>query len=284
MNLPDATILTSGEHAAFTADPYRDHAVQLEIDGTPQSHLDLAQPDELHFDYVRRIGHVIDCCAPAGSPITALHLGGGALTLPRYIAATRRGSSQQVIEIHGDLVDYVRTAFPLPKHARIRIRRGDARDRLAKLPAGMHGTTDIVVADIFAGAQTPAHVTTREFYALLRPLLAPNGLVAVNAADGAGMEFVRSQLATLRSLFLHVAAIGEPQVLAGKRFGNVLLLASDADDGWQWLPRTVTQGPFPARLLEGSEVAEFVRGARPVTDAHAKASPKPPENVFGVSS
>lgn len=281
MTVPSPITLSTGEHAEILADPYIPHTYQLVVDGTPQSHINPAHPEELFFDYVRRIGNVIDECAPPGEAITAIHLGGGALTLPRYIAATRRGSQQQVIEMHGELVDYVREHFPLPKQARVRIRRGDAREVTAKLPQGLHGNTDVIVVDVFSGAQTPAHVTTVEFYELLVPLLASSGVVAINAADGAGMTFVKSQLKTLTQVFEHVAAIGEPQVLKGRRFGNVILLATNAPDGWSWLTRAVTLGPFPARLLAGDELTEFISHAHAITDASAKPSPPPPKGVFG---
>ncbi len=86
----------------------------LYVDGTPQSHVELERPDWLGFEYVRRIGHAIDLVRPEGAPITAVHLGGGALTLPRYVAATRPGSRQQVVELESDLVDLVREHLPLP--------------------------------------------------------------------------------------------------------------------------------------------------------------------------
>ncbi|MEB0307625.1 spermine synthase, partial [Cryobacterium sp. 10I1] len=84
------------------------------------------------------------------------------LTLPRYVEATRPGSRQQVVEIESDLIDFVRAELPWDKRANLRVRHGDAREVLAKLPAGLHGTTDLVVVDIFSGARTPAHVTSRE--------------------------------------------------------------------------------------------------------------------------
>jgi hypothetical protein len=37
------------------------------------------------------MGHVIDQLRMPGEPITALHLGAGALTIPRYVVATRPG-------------------------------------------------------------------------------------------------------------------------------------------------------------------------------------------------
>lgn len=287
MKLPDPVTLGSGLIAEFEEDRWVPGAVQLLVDGTPQSHVNLRDPAELFFEYVRRIGHVIDLFRPAGAPISALHLGGGAFTLPRYVDATRPGSRQQVIELEGALVDLVREAAPLPRRASIRIRRGDARAVLGRLPEGMRGAMDLVVVDIFNGDRTPAHVSSTEFYRLVLPLLAPGGVVVVNVADGAGLPFVRGQAATLAALFPTVAAIAEPQVLKGRRFGNVVLVASGAEAAQSgeageldWLPRLLAGGPHPARMLEGREFREFVRGARPVNDADAVDSPAPARELF----
>lgn len=291
MKLPEPIILSSGLTAEVEEDRWVPGSIQLLVDGTPQSHVNLADPGELFFEYIRRIGHVIDLFRLDGAPISALHLGGGAFTLPRYVEATRPGSRQQIVEIEGALVDLVREAAPLPKRASIRVRRGDAREVLQRLPSGMQGAMDLVVVDIFAGDRTPAHVSSVEFYELIRPLLAPDGMVVVNAADGPGLPFVRGQAATLSSLFGSVAAIAEPQVLKGRRFGNVVLLATGAgaadserdaerDASLDWLPRLLASGPHPARLLTGREFTDFVRGAAVVTDATAVASPAPARELF----
>lgn len=281
MMLPQPRTLSSGLTAEIEEDRWVPGAVQLVVDGTPQSHVNLRDDTDLFFEYVRRIGHVIDLFRPPGRPISALHLGGGAFTLPRYVEATRPGSRQQVVELEGALVELVREAAPLPRRASIRVRRGDARDVLSRLPAGMHGAMDLVVVDIFAGDRTPAHVSSLEFYELIRPFLAPGAVIVINAADGAGLPFVRGQAATLASLFPTVTAIAEPQVLKGRRFGNVILIAADSAEGLEWLPRLLAGGPHPARQLEGDEFREFVRGTAPVTDASAVPSPKPARELFG---
>lgn len=281
MLLPDPVTLSSGLVAEFEEDRWVPGAIQLLVDGTPQSHVNLRDPGDLFFEYIRRIGHVIDLFRMPGAPISALHLGGGAFTLPRYIEATRPGSRQQVIELESALVGLVREAAPLPKRASIRVRHGDAREVLGRLPAGMHGAMDLVIVDVFAGSRTPAHVSSAEFYGLIRPLLAPGGVVVVNATDGAGQAFTRGQAATLASIFPEVAAIAEPQVLKGRRFGNVVLVASNEEPGIDWLPRLLAGGPHPARMLAGRELEEWLRGARPVTDATAAPSPEPPKELFG---
>jgi hypothetical protein len=275
VNLPEPIVLSSGLIAELEEDRWVPGALTLTIDGTPQSHVNLRDPSDLFFEYVRRIGHAIDLFRAPGQPISALHLGGGAFTLPRYIEATRPGSRQQIVEIERALVDLVREAAPLPKRASIRVRHGDAREVLTKLPAGMHGAMDLVIVDIFAGSRTPAHVSSMEFYQEIVPLLAPDGLVVVNTTDGTGQAFPRGQAATLASLFSHVVAVGEPQTLKGRRFGNV----GEAD--LDWFPRLLAGGPHPARMLVGKEFTEWVRGAPPVTDETSTQSPTPPPEVFG---
>lgn len=283
MRLPEPVTLSSGLLAEIEEDRWVPGAIQLLVDGTPQSHVNLRDPSEVFFEYVRRIAHAIDLFRAPGQPISALHLGGGAFTLPRYIEATRPGSRQQVIELESALVELVREAAPLPKRASIRVRHGDARAVLGKLPQGMHGAIDLVVVDIFAGSRTPAHVSSIEFYELIAPLLAPDGLVVVNTTDGTGQAFTRSQVATLAAVFGTVAAVGEPQTLKGRRFGNVVLLASNSnvDHELEWLPRLLAGGPHPARMLVGRELDEWLRGARAVTDVEAVPSPEPPAEVFG---
>lgn len=281
MKLPEPVTLSSGLIASMEEDRWVPGSLVLTVDGTPQSHVNLREPGDLFFEYVRRIGHVIDLFRPDGEPISALHLGGGAFTLPRYIEATRPGSRQQVVEIESALVELVREAAPLPKRASIRVRHGDARSVLGRLPAGMRGAMDLVVVDVFAGSQTPAHVSSVEFYRLIRPLLSPDGVLVVNATDGAGQAFTRGQAATLSSLFGEVAAIAEPQTLKGRRFGNVVLLASASSPGLDWLPRLLAGGPHPARMLVGRELTEWMGGAQPVADADARPSPEPPAEIFG---
>lgn len=270
----------SGHLARLEESRTRPGAWTLYVDGTPQSHVDLEDPEWLGFEYVRRIGHAVDLVRPAGEPITAVHLGGGAFTLPRYVIATRPGSRQQVVELESDLVDFVREHLPLPRGAQVRVRHGDARDVLAKLPAGLHGAVDLAVVDIFSGARTPAHVTSAEFYGLVAPLLAPGGILAVNVADGAGLAFARSQAATLAHVFAHLAIAADTSMLKGRRFGNVVMYASDGELPFASMPRRLASDPSPAKLVEGDELVRFIAGAPVVTDATAVPSPPPSRSVF----
>lgn len=279
---PSITLKLSGHTAIIEPDRFTPGTYQLVVDGTPQSHVNLDNPGELFFEYVQRIGHVIDLIGEVGEPITAVHLGAGALTLPRYVEATRPGSRQQVVEIESDLIDFVRAELPWDKRAQLRVRHGDAREVLGKLPPGLHGAVDLVVVDIFSGARTPAHVTSREFYALAAPLLSQRGVLAVNVADGPGLAFARGQAATLAAVFPHVIGLAETQVLKGRRFGNIVFVAAHTPIDLTWVPRLLAGGPHPAKVIEGAEFAQFIAGSSVSTDTTATESPLPGRTVFQI--
>jgi spermidine synthase len=266
-----------GGTAELLADADRPDAWELTIDGTPQSHVDLSDPTHLEFEYVRRIGHVLDLAAEPGAALDVVHLGGGALTLPRYVAVTRPGSRQRVVELDGALTDLVRSCLPLPRTARVRVRADDARAGLATFP---DASADVVVVDVFAGARTPAHLTSVEFAADVARVLKPGGVTAWNVSDGPPLRFVRAEAATLAAVFAHVALLAEPGTLRGRRFGNTVAVASDADLPIAGLTRRCAGDPMPSRVVAGEDLTAFVGQAQPVLDAVAEPSPQPPAGVF----
>jgi spermidine synthase len=282
MTQPSTTLKHSGFQAVIEPDRWVPGAFTLVVDGTPQSHVNMDDPSQLFFEYVQRIGHVIDQIGDPGQPITAVHLGAGAFTLPRYVEATRPGSRQQVVELESELVDLVRAELPLPKQASIRVRHGDAREVLAKFPPGLRGTVDLLVVDVFSGARTPAHVTSIEFYTEAVSLLAPDGIIAVNVADGPGLAFARSQAATLLSAVADVAALAETQILKGRRFGNVVMVGSQKPLPLEWMPRLLAGGPHPSKVVTGRELREWIAGASVVNDQTAIQSPPPSKGIFQV--
>jgi spermidine synthase len=273
-------LLSGGQVATLEADRWNAARVELVVDGTPQSSVNLTDPTDLAFEYVERIGHVIDRIGEPREAITAVHFGAGALTIPRYVAWTRPGSRQQVIELEPELVDFVRERLPLPRGASIRVRYGDAREMADKLPAGLQGACDLVVVDVFAGATIPAPVTTVEFYRLAARLLNDRGVLAVNVADGAGLPFARGQMATIASVLPHVAVLAEAQVMKGRRFGNLVIVGTRDAGMLDWLPRLVAAGPHPAQAVSGEELTRVIRGAAVVTDATAAPSPDPGRGIF----
>ncbi|WP_354638439.1 spermidine synthase [Kitasatospora camelliae] len=264
--------------AKLMPDLDRDGGWLLTLDGTPQSYVDLADPTHLEFEYVQRIAHLLDTAAPAGEPLDALHLGGGALTLPRYLATTRPGSRQHVVEIDGALVRLIADRLPWPPEITVGV--GDAREALAAVAPG---TVDLVVADVFHGSRTPAHLTSVEFLRLAATALRPGGRYAANLADGPPLAFARAQAATVREVFPYSCLVAEPGVLRGRRYGNVLLVGSDRPLPAGELARRFAADAFPARLVEGEDLDAFPAGRGATTDADAEDSPPPPPGAFTLS-
>jgi len=252
------------------------------INGTPQSHVDLDDPSYLEFEYVRRLGHVIDLMAAPGDPLRVLHLGGGALTLPRYVTATRPSSWQIAVELDAALTELVRRKLPLllpdrRNRVRVRVRTGDARAVLEQVSPG---SFDLVVMDVFAGATTPAHLTSAEVVRAAARALTPAGIYAANIGDGPPLAHTKSRVTTVLAEFSHACLMADAAVLKGRRFGNLVLAASRQPLPATALGRRVAGDPLPGRLLAGTELDRFAAGARPITDARPQASPVPPDGFF----
>src|SRR5699024_4052497 len=60
----------------------------LQIGGAEQSNVDLEDPTRIVHEYLRRMANVLDEAWPRRATIRIGHLGGGALTLVRYVQAT----------------------------------------------------------------------------------------------------------------------------------------------------------------------------------------------------
>ena len=207
-----------------------------------------------------------------------MHLGAGALTLARYVAATRPGSRQRAVEVSAEVAAAVRAELPLGRGVKVPVQVADAREALSRL---RDGTADVVVLDVFAGARTPAHLTSADMFGEVRRVLAPGGTLAANIGDGPGLAFARGQVATASSVFAHVAVMSEPAVWRGRRFGNLVLVASDGPLPNADLARRCAADPVPARVMAGEQLTDWTAGAAVVTDATAEDSPEPPAGLFG---
>src|SRR5580698_1057679 len=106
-------MLAMASRVELLGDLDRPGAWMLLVDGVPQSHVDLNDPQHLELEYMRRLGHVADLAAPPGEPLRVLHLGAGGLSLARYVAATRPGSDQLAIESDPEVAELVRERLPL---------------------------------------------------------------------------------------------------------------------------------------------------------------------------
>ena len=245
--------------------------VTVMMDGSPQSHVDLADPGNLGFEYIAHFAAVIDTL-PAG-PLRITHIGGAGMTLARYVNAERAGSPQIVLEPNVELTELVRRELPLPRHHRIRVRPVDGRSGIAQLA---DASADVVVLDAYAEGRVPAELATAEFLAEARRVLRPGGTMLLNVADEPTKAYLRRVYAGLVTVFGHVALIGTHEILKGKRFGNTVAIASSTPLAIADLRRQVARSPFPTGLRDGTQLARQFAGATPFTLADSAQSPSPP--------
>ena len=263
--------------AKLMPDVDRRRAWLLTVDGAPQSYVDLDDPAHLEFEYTRRLAHVLDTVAEPGSPLDVLHLGAGALTLARYAAATRPGSRQTAVENDRGLLALVAEFLPLADPEATTVHAADARTWLEQAPPE---SADVIVSDVFGGSRVPAHLTSVEYVRAAARVLRPGGVYTANLADTAPFGFLRPQLAALAAVFGHLCLIAEPSVLRGRRFGNLVLVASRRELPLPALTRRAAADAFPARVEHGAALQRLVAGAEPVHDGCSVASPPPPEGAF----
>lgn len=246
-------------HIEFEADVFSKHGLTLLVDGTAQSHVDTIDPTHLFFEYTRRLGHVIDVSGTSTSPPRVLHLGGGALTLARYVAATRPGARQLVVELDRELLDLVLERLPLPEGAHIELVVGDA----ASVIEAVDGPFDLVIVDLYTLLQAPAFVETVDFMSGCLRLLAPGGLLAVNVADAAGLGRLRGQARAIARAdpAASLLVAGDPSVLSGAEEGNAVLVASRGEQPHGLRERLLAHGPHPAEVLDGDRLDFVLWGA-----------------------
>jgi len=252
------------------ADTERPGGYLLLMDEVRQSYVDLADPTYLDFEYVQYLASVLDTM-PDG-PLAVTHIGGGGLTLPRYLHAVRPGSTQIVLEPDTELTELVRARLPLPRGHRIRIRPVAGRAGVEALGTD---SADLVILDAYSDGRVPAALATAEFFAEVARVLRRGGLLLANLVDEPGFGYLRRVLAAMAGSFGELALISSTDVLRGRRFGNVVIAASRRPLPVLDLRRQLARQPFPVGLRTGPVLAALYRTARPWTDADSAESPEP---------
>jgi spermidine synthase len=252
--------------ARVVADPARVSGRVLMLDSLRHSYVDLADPTHLEFDYVRAIAATIQAVEPGGRPLSVLHLGGGGLTLPRWLAAERPGTRSLVLEVDPGVVAIDRERLALHTSDELRVRVVDGRIGLRDEPPGRR---DVVVGDAFGGVSVPWQLTTREALELVDGALRDGGVYAVNLIDHPPLDFVRAELATMRDVWPYVALLARGPVLAGEDGGNVVAVASRSPLPVAAIQAQLRAFDVPWELARGAELDDFVGDAAVLTDDHA---------------
>ncbi len=247
-------------------DPSRASGRLVYLDGVACSYIDLDDPAHLEFDYLRRFTDIIESIWPAPAPLRVTHVGGGGVSLPRYLADTRPRSAQIVYEYDAALIELARAHLGLISFPGLKIKIGDARPRIDRRTAG---SADLVIGDAFVGRAVPPQLSSVEYLRQLRHLLAESGVYLLNVIGGPDLHRARRHAASLRAVFRTVLLAADPEVLSGKVSGNLVFLATARTA--RTLPvdaivRACSTGEYPDRVIRPGDIGSFAAGAPVLTD------------------
>jgi spermidine synthase len=238
----------------------RDTGWTLMVEGAEQSYVDVEDATHLEFEYMQHIALVVDAVFPDGRPLSALHLGGGACTLPRWLAASRPGSPQLVIESSEQIIE---TARPLGAVPGCDLVHGDAIEALLAAPGGGR---DLVIWDLYDGPRVVTSTLTLRVVTGMRRVLEPGGIAVLNVSDATPFDLVRPVVAALRVAFDDAALLAEPSTLRGRRSGNCVLVGATAALPIPTFRRRGAAAATRARVLAGEPLEVFCGGAPPATE------------------
>lgn len=173
---------------------------------------------------------------------SSFHIGGGSYSVPRAWADRGIGGIT-VAEIDPAVTrQAVRDFWFVPPIATVL--HADARVALARSPKRY----DVIVGDAFTDIAVPAHLITREFFALVADRLTPDGVFAMTLIDRADrLEALAALVATLRTVFPSVEVWTEARppdpgerrvfvLLAGARDSPVSELTALAPEPQRYAP------------------------------------------------
>jgi spermidine synthase len=245
----------------------------LMVEGTEQSYVDVDDPTHLEFEYMQHVAIVIDSVSPRPAPVDAVHLGGGACTLPRWIAATRPGSAQTVVEVSEEILRASAPLGPVPGTTLV------VADAVEQLHDVASGGADLVMWDLYDGPRVVTSTLTLDVVgSMRRALRSPGGLVLLNVSDARPFDVVRPVVAALRVCFDDVALLAQPSTLRGRRSGNCVLVGALSALPLAAIVRAARAASAPARVLHGEELERFTDGAVPPT---ADAPLPAPDEALG---
>lgn len=227
-----------------------DGSMVLLVNGVPSSHIVPGDPERLDFEYMRWIADFLNDQQLVDVPLwpkpRLTHLGGAACTLPRYFASKWNGSRNTVVEIDMSLAELARELFDIPRSPVVKIRVGDAREVTDSFKPN---TRDIIIRDVFSSAITPRNLTTVEFFEQAQKSLSPSGIYVANCGSHADLKEAKEELAGMLEVWPHVAAIADPPMLKGRRYGNIVLIAANTPiEASPSLNRELLKGAVPAQF------------------------------------
>lgn len=196
---------------------------------------------------------------------SALMLGGGAYSFPKYYLQALPEAHMDVVELDPAFTRVAREHFFLEDDPRLNIIHMDARSYLNSEP----GKFDAIIADVFSGSYyIPFQMTTVEAIEYMYKALNPGGVVLMNiicAAEGKNSRYFQAQFQTFEQIFPQVFAFLVDDVDKPEINQNIIIAALKSDNQAVF----TNQDPELNRMLKNLWTGNFQRKLPLLTDNFA---------------
>lgn len=210
--LPSSSIGSAeNEKVLYEGDSLYHHIRVSEVDGYrylsfnrtrgSQSAVSVSNPFELKFPYTRASFVVPAFLDHKPERVLFVGLGGG--SIPRVMGKYYPGSRIDIVEIDQDVTDVAKRFFFFEPTAMMKVFVMDGRRFLRSCK----DYYDIIFLDAYDDRSIPFHLTTKEFFEIVKKRLKPGGLVASNIWGPRADEFYLSEVKTYQQVFPHVYLI-----------------------------------------------------------------------------
>jgi protein-L-isoaspartate O-methyltransferase len=244
-----STVIARRGDLVVERDPRRAAGRLLRQGDMDASYVDLADAAHLEFDYLRWIRIVLR----AARARHILHVGGGACTLARALAAEDPGGRQDVCEINPEVLAVAREHLGLRRAPGLRVRHGDGRAHVARQA---DGGWDAIVVDAFLGAAVPRRLVTVQALADIARV-AP--LALINVVDNRSGQVVRPVAAGLAEVYPRTWTLGA-------RVGNTIVVGARTELDLDRVRAQAVADHSPARLTPPAALAGLLAGAAAWSD------------------
>lgn len=197
----------------------------LILDRLVHSYSDLGDPRRLVYGYEKVYAEVARYQSLNHDKLSALFIGGGGYTFPRYMEALYPNSDLDVIEIDPGVTRVAHDLLGLKPDTRVRSFNEDARMFFARQPDRQYS---LIMGDAFNDYSVPYHLTTREFNERVAAWLTDDGIYMVNLIDGPRRDFLRAYINTLQQTFDHVEVVPAIRSWSASPRVTFVILASKA--------------------------------------------------------
>ena len=169
-----------------------------------------ADPDEMPVTYTR---YLTAGLAYTQQAVKVLEIGLGGGRTASYLHDFFPGLSVTCVELDPEVINFARQYFGVRETPRLRLIERDGRifTRAAR------DRYDMIIVDAYRGTFVPFHLTTREFFTVVKQKLTPGGVMTQNLSPDVLNE--QDMVATLKAVFAHVDRY--------QAEGNVVLMAYD---------------------------------------------------------